>query len=82
MRDTDAMPGDLCIINSWGVVTRGNKEHLVLIDYGINYETYWIMGLENIFFSPANYRRQLKQVPEKDHLYPAKRPVIIRPIKT
>ena len=41
MRDTDAMPGDLCIINSWGVVTRGNKEHLVLIDYGINYETYW-----------------------------------------
>lgn len=38
--DNDLIGGDLTKINSWGVVNRDGKEHLVLIDFGANSQTY------------------------------------------
>jgi len=40
MLDNDLISGDIAKPNSWGVVERDGKEHLVLIDFGLNSQTY------------------------------------------
>lgn len=40
MYDSDATPGDLSKLNSWGLVRRQDGENLVLIDFGLTNEVY------------------------------------------
>jgi len=44
--------GDLSRTSSWGVVTRGGKDHLVLVDYGYSTE------VRNKHYTPKNLPRQ------------------------
>lgn len=49
----DGMAGDLSSPWNWGVVSRNGVKNLVLIDYGITYETYYKYYNSNYAYRPT-----------------------------
>lgn len=56
MLEVDAMAGDITKIDSFGVIEENAERKLVLVDYGINYETYWKHYTDNDDrYKPTSY---------------------------